>query len=377
VIAMIDLDSDAGPGAGAASGAGDAAARFDRATELVGTGEHGAAAEALEAIADDFPGSSQAPEALFLAATLREEHLDEPAKATALYRRIGERYKDSRVALASARRLEALAPLLEDRPEAFTAFVSLKRRLPELGPMRALAEGDALLARHPDWSGADLVRLWMAGVAERSGDPARAGRLYQAVLDATRDNDVRFEAGIRAASLAISRGAYDRAEAVLDALPPGDNPGRIESARSARERLSAARTRAGVNVAAIIALVLGPLLLLGSLRHAAGSVRQAARALARPPAEAIYLAPLAVLFAIAATTGHHEVARAVITIAAVGVAVAWLSGAGLRVAAPTRWRPLAHAAIAGVTILAACYAAVHAGDLVDLLISTVRFGPDV
>lgn len=354
----------------------DASARFDRATELVAAGEYAAAAEALEAVAGDHPETDVAAEALFLAATVYESHLDQPARAAALYRRIGEQHADSRVARAAARRLEILEPLLGDQPEALAAVLSLKRRLPELGAFAALAEGDGLLARYPAWSGASQLRLWMAGVAERDGELARANRLYQAVLDVETDAGLLFEAGIRAAELAVSRGDYDRAEAALDALPPTDTPGRVESIASARDRLSRARTRAGVNLFAIALVIAGPLLLLGSLRHGAGSWRASLRQLWPPPREAVYLAPLAAVFVAAAMTEHHEIARAVATISIAGVAIAWLSGAGLR-AAPSRWRPIAHAVTAGLTVLAAFYATIHAGGLVDLIISTVRLGPDV
>jgi len=356
---------------------GDVAQRFDRATDLVGAQKHAEAAKELEALAEEFPSSDLAPEALFLAATLSEEHLDRPAHAAALYRQIGERHSDSRVAIAARRRLETLAPMLGDKPEAMTEFVSIKRRLPELGSLRALAEAEQLLARFSDWSGAHQVRLWMAGVAQRSGSPARAARLYDAVLESSVDGDVRFEAGLRAATLAVERGAYDRAEELLGNLPESTNPGREAARLDALGSLDRARTRAGVNSFALVLLFAGPLLLIASLRHGAGSWGAAARQIARPPTEAIYLAPLAAIFAVVALTGHHEVARAVITIAVAGVLVAWLSGVGLRASAPTRWRPIAHAFTAGITVIAACYVAVHAGDLVDLIISTVRLGPDV
>ena len=349
--------------------------RFDRATELVAEGRHADAAADLESLAADHPESAQAPEALFLAASLREERLDQPAAAAALYRRIVERYPDSRVAIAAGRRHAALAPMLGDRPEALAAFVSIRRRLPELGAVRALAEAEALLAEHDEWEGAAQVRLWMAGVAERDGDSARAARLYQAVLASDAGEDLRFEAGLGAAFLAIGRGDYDRAGAALDALPATDNPGRLEALRSARARLERARTRAGVNLVAIAVLIAGPLFFIGSLRQAAGSWAAACRQLSRPPAEAIYLAPLVAVFVIGGFTDHHAVAWAIAEIAVAGVAVAWLSGAGLR--AGGRWRPITHAAVAGITVIAACYVALHAGDLLDLIVSTVRLGPDV
>lgn len=354
---------------------------FDRATAMIARGEVREAAAALIAFADESGGGPRAAEALFLAAELLEDRLDAPARAADLYRRISDEHPDSRVALAAERRLEALAALLGDGAEregALSRYYSIRRRLPDIGAARALAEAEALLAEHPELAAAGSIRLWMAGVAERDGDLDRAARLYDQVLAGEPGADLAFDAGLRAATLAISRRHFDRAEALLGGLRGvGNSQGRREARRSAQAALERARLRARLYAVAFAVIIAVPLVLLGLLRQAAGSWRTAAREVLRPPIEAAYMIPVAAAFALFAMTGHHGMARAVIALVGAGLAITWLSGVGLRAAPRSRWRPLVHAALAALAVAAATYIVLHRDGLIDLIVSTVRFGPDV
>jgi hypothetical protein len=115
--------------------------------------------------------------------------------------------------------------------------------------------------------------------------------------------------------------------------------------------------------------------LIGSLRHAAGSWRAAGAALRSPPTEAIYFAPVAIVMIIAAATGHQSIAPATAIVLAGGLAVTWLSGAGLA-RAREPWRVAAHALSAAAAVVAIVYIALHRTRLIDLIAETIRFGPE-
>jgi len=91
------------------------------------------------------------------------------------------------------------------------------------------------------------------------------------------------------------------------------------------------------------------------------------------------MAPIAAILIASAFTAHYAIAPAVIIICLGGLAITWLSGAGLRAAGARhrRLRSLAHAVCAVLAITALCYIAIHQNRLIDLIIETVRFGPDV
>jgi ABC-type dipeptide/oligopeptide/nickel transport system permease component len=64
-------------------------------------------------------------------------------------------------------------------------------------------------------------------------------------------------------------------------------------------------------------------------------------------------------------------------IAGAGVVIAWLHGVAIRLHRKRRLLVAAHALAAVVGVIAACYIAVHRTRLLDMIVSTVRFGPDV
>ena len=105
------------------------------------------------------------------------------------------------------------------------------------------------------------------------------------------------------------------------------------------------------------------------------------RAHLRPPAEVVFVAPISAVLVVVSFTSHHAIAPAVAIVAAGGVALAWLSAIGLdaRRAAgkPVRARAIAHALACIVAVLALGYIALTRDGLLDMLVETVRFGPDV
>jgi tetratricopeptide (TPR) repeat protein len=352
--------------------------RFDRATELMHAGDNGAAAEALVVIADDTPDDPLADDALFEAARLFEERLGDPARALALYERLLDRYGDSRSALAAGRRAEALRRDIGDDgggAEAVAAFNEIRHRYPERSPAESIAMMEQLLADHPDWPGAVRGVMWLARVHQREGDLARAAARYGEVAERWPDSPETFEALRGAGDVAIARGRLDDAEAYFTALQTGGDPTLERAKHEAFVVLRKERRRARWYWMSFVAIAAALVVLIGSLRHAAGSWRAAGAALRSPPTEAIYFAPVAIVMIIAAATGHQSIAPATAIVLAGGLAVTWLSGAGLA-RAREPWRVAAHALSAAAAVVAIVYIALHRTRLIDLIAETIRFGPE-
>lgn len=67
---------------------------------------------------------------------------------------------------------------------------------------------------------------------------------------------------------------------------------------------------------------------------------------------------------------------AILEVCAGGAALAVLSGTRLRAVRPRGWRKLLHAALALTALLCLTYLAIYRGNLVGMLVETVRAGPD-
>jgi hypothetical protein len=104
------------------------------------------------------------------------------------------------------------------------------------------------------------------------------------------------------------------------------------------------------------------------------------KALWRPPLEVLYMAPVAAVMIGASLTAHTSIAPAVVIICLGGLGLAWLSGAALTEARrrelDTRWRNLMHVASTALAVVALSYLAVTRTGLLELLIATVRMGPE-
>ncbi len=134
-----------------------------------------------------------------------------------------------------------------------------------------------------------------------------------------------------------------------------------------------------LDLVAAIALALVVLALVGSLLEAAarGGWR---RPRLTPPVELWFAAPIALVLAGVAATAHRLIAPAVVRISLVGLGVAWISGAGLALlrarGRATRLRSIAHVAACTLAIAAVAYLSLVHEGLLDLLVETVRFGPE-
>ncbi|HUH06137.1 MAG TPA: tetratricopeptide repeat protein, partial [Kofleriaceae bacterium] len=335
---------------------------------------------------DELPGDARADDALFAAAQLYEERLGDPARAAELYQRLVRDFGDSRVSLAAAKRLELLRPALGPGDRGADALAAMNRILhdPELDLAIAIADMEALIQANPDWTGLPDAVLWLGHALRRNEQPELALARYHEVATRWPASEQAFEALLIAIEVAAHIGQFELAERDLETLHamaaahPDDDPGRRRSLDAARTTIDREQTRAHLYRAAVLMLALVLIGLVVSLRTGTGSWRRAGRALARPPGEVLYMAPVAAVLVASALTGHEDVAPAVTLILIGGVAVTWLSGAGLAAApAGGRLRPLLHVLASAAGVLAIAYIALHRTRLLDLIVSTVRFGPEV
>lgn len=364
-------------------------ARFDQATEAMASGRVRDAAETFVSIADDAPALDLADDALFTAARLYEERLAEPTRALELYRRLLAAYPDSRTALAARRRQQDIvASIGSDHTgaRALARFTRLLHEFPNTGEKRALKMAQDLLDEYAEWSGRARVLSWIADVHQRAGRYDEALSHYLRAVDASLqvpDNDESLLYAYRGAgeaALALER--FDDAERYFRQMPIGGDPSRARSLEDALAQVEQQRWRARLYLLSFAFLMLSLVALIALLRTAVNDWRSVVRAFFPPPFEAIFMAPIAGLLIAASMTAHYAIAPAVIIICVGGLALTWLSGAGL-VAARTRdnrmsaWRPIIHAVVCVVAVVALSYIAIHHNRLIDMLLETVRFGPDV
>ncbi len=368
--------------------AGDVAGRFERAAERKAAGAHREAAAAFVKLADDARGSPYADDALFEAAKLYEEKLTEPQTALRLYRRLLAEYPDSRTALAASRRATAIAENIgpDGDATALARFTDLLQRFPERGESDSIAVAEQLLSEYPDWHGRARLQLWLAGVHQRGGRHRRALDYYlaaAAVAKATQNRDDELFSAYRGAGdAAAALGRFDTAERYYRLMPVGGDPARQRSFEDALADLDRARMRTMLYRVSLALIAVVVLVLLVSLRLAAGSIAASWRALRRPSVETVFMAPIAALLIAASLTAHYAIAPAVTIISLGGIAITWLSGAGLAAGRRSRrglgpWRRLLHALLTALAVVAICYVAVHRNRLIDMIIETVRFGPDL
>ncbi len=354
---------------------------FDQSTALIADGRPSEAARLLVAFADADPTAPIAADALLLAAQLREDQLGDPTGAAALYERILHDFPDHKAALAASRRLPPLRAALGpgDRgAAALAAFTEIKQRHAERGVDESIRRMEELVAAHPDWPGLPDALLWLAETQARTGRHAEARRRFLEVAERWPADPRAFAALEGAAQATLAQRDWAGAEELYRRLPVGDDPARLQVRAAGLEAVARERTRHRLYLGghALVAAVLIGLLL--SLRLAAGSWPAAGRALLRPPTEILYMIPVAGLLIGAALTGHEDIAPAVAIILTGGLAVTWVSGAGL--AAGTTRRPrlraLVHAAACAVAVVALCWIALYRTGLLDMILETVRFGPE-
>lgn len=332
------------------------------------------ALDALEALGNARPISQVTDDAWRSAAQLAERRADY-ARARRALEQVLATTTDERVAQrarADLQRLSMLAGAGGEWDATATEHDRLLQRIRAPGdPTPALRELEALVRSHPRYPRAAMAMLALAQGWEQTGETDRALRwLHEAAMSAGSLVD-RTRAIAELARAQIRHADFDAARMSIARVSDPMLATRL------RDSLATAQLRRVIRwiVTAMLALLAG--LVAVTLRRREGSWRAALRAVARPPTEVLFLAPVGVVFAVVAETGNPIVARAVWAIVGAGTLVAWLSGAlldGRR--GHLRARMLvAHAVLAAIAVLAAVYLVVDRDHMIDLIVETWRGGP--
>lgn len=325
--------------------------------------------KALDAALHAVEAGPASGDELYAAAQAADDRLAQPARALALYERLlREQPNYFRAVTAEKRALILRAETgggHSAQADAFAKLVAEADHAPDVIPRaEALAKAS--------WPGAPAALLWLAEWLRRHGrfDEAQA-RYAQIAVQWPQSREAHL-AQRGAAGAAVDAHEWDRAELLANALPIADEADRLTRA----ELLHAAsigRLRGRIYVAAWIALVLALAGLAGALALAAW---RAKRLPLKPPIEIVFGAPIALVLIIASFTAHRAIGPAVTRISLVGLLLAWMSGTTLELR-PGRLRAVVNVIACLVGVLAIAYIAVTRDGLIDMLIETVRFGPDV
>lgn len=365
-------------GRAAADPEADADAAFRSAGTLAATGDPAAIA-AFEAIGEARPITRWTDDAWAEAARLAENARDY-ARARRDYAQVVALGTDDRLVLRARGAIARIEELGGERWDAVRA--AHERLASEINggsdPRPGLRELAALVRANPAYPRANLARLTIAMGWESEGDTADALAWSREAAESALAEPGQH-ARLEYVRALVRAGELDTAAAALAALDPAlvDRGGAFQAA----ELLATARHRARIRIGLVLALAV----LLGAglfvARREVGSWRGLGKLIARPPTEAWFLAPLAVLLALVALPGNPLVARAVRWIGGLGVALAWISGGLLdaaRTAGPLRTRRVVlHAVFVIGAVSAVAYLVVDTLGLLGLLEETWRGGPEV
>lgn len=346
--------------------------------EALGTDDPRALAAAVAEI-ERAPTTPELADTLFAAARACEDRLHDPARALALYERLLRELPHARVTIAAERRAAMLRASVGARGEHAREATELEHLIASADalPPDAVIERAARLAA-ATWDGAPDAALWLAEYERRLKRFASAQERYAQVVARWPGTPQAIAAIRGGAGNAIDHGSWDLAEELTHQLPSATLGDRI-----LREDLFAAARRgrllSRLYLAAWFAVALVAAGLLGSLAEA--SLRGGRRWPAlRPPLEVWFLVPLAALLLAVAHLARPAIAPTVTTITLGGLALAWLSGTTLDLlrarARPVRLRAALHVVGCAVAVLALCYISVTRNELIELLVETIRSGPE-
>ena len=235
-----------------------------------------------------------------------------------------------------------------------------------------------LVSSHPDYPGATAARLVIAQGWEREGEVARTIAVLDEAIAAAPTEELRGRARYAAFRARLHARELVDARADLDAIAGALGADRLV-VMQLEDDLAVAQLRAHVRLGAWSVLAALAALAIWRARRDAAGWREVGRALARPPIEVWYLAPVMLTLALIAHGGNPLVARALRAIALCGVAFAWLSGASLRLAALhgalRGRRVVVHVVAVVVAGLCVAFLVVDRDRMIDLLVETWRSGP--
>lgn len=341
-------------------------AEFEAATALEARGEYAQAAEALEKLARERPDDAFADDALFEAATIAEERLGDPERAARLYEAVATKYPSSRLERRARTRAEFLAASLKSGAGPLKEYQAIVAPGKRPAAPETIARMEALLKAHPDFALADRALFWLGEQYVASKQPAEAEARFRAVEERFAGSEWAARAKKARADLLLSRRHPFAARALYRELHAERE---LVARAGGEEGLAAVDTaiRRFVELLLSIAYLLAFVVL-----HALAMRRRGARGV---PIEVLFYAPVALLFVIAAATENPSILWATLAIAAGGGAIVWLSCAARADGERWRWR-LARLLSSSVAVVALMFVAVQSTGLTDLVLETLRMGPE-
>lgn len=246
-------------------------------------------------------------------------------------------------------------------------------------PQRALGALETLVAANPGYPRRAAAVLVIAEGWEREGQADRAIEWLSSTRVADRQQQLQLDVALIHAL--IRHRDIERAQRLLAAYRAATtaDPSVV---RELDKALGAAQHRRWFRRLALVLVGIAAAVACIDLWRLAGSWRRMLRALWRPPTEVLFLAPVAAVLAVAASTGNVLVGPAVWQILGGGLAIAWISGATLQVVRDTKGtiglhRVAAHAVTVVVAATAIVYVALDHAALLDLLGETFAHGPSL
>lgn len=346
--------------------------------ERLGDGDRATVERTVAEIEGAPAGTPDLDYALFRAGQACEDTLSDPARALALYERLVRELPSAGMAIAAGRRAVELRGRIgaggaHAREAAeLAALVAGADRLP---PDEIDRRARALAAAA--WPGAPEAALWHAEWLRRSRRFTEADARFAELAARWPGTPHAAEALRGRAGAALDAHDWARAEELARLLPVTEPADRV-----LREELldDAAIGHRRARWYAIAWLAVGLVLaaLLASFAEALYRTPPPRRV--RPPVELVFLVPVAAVLVGVALTTHETIAPAVLILSLGGLVLAGLSGATLDLLR-ARGRPLGrraalHAVMSAAAVVALLYIVLMRDGLLDLVIETVRFGPE-
>lgn len=323
--------------------------------------------------------SSHDADELFAAGRACEDKLLDPARALAIYDRILAEMPDARVAAAARRRADSIRSELGPHGEHAQRAAELAQLIARADTLPAAeVTRRATVLADAAWPGASAAALWLADWQRRTAQLEAAQAQYAAIVARWPGTPQAATALRSGAGTALDAHRWSLAEDLATRLAAEDPADRV-----LRDDLfiAAARGRFRDRLYLAAWLVLAAVVLALALSLTEAALRGGRRRPSlRPPVEVLFLAPASAVLLGAAVTANRAIVPAVAWLCIGGLVFAWLSGATLDLlrtrGRAVRARALMHVLVCIVGVAALGYIALMRDGLLDMLVETVRFGPD-
>jgi TolA-binding protein len=347
-------------------------AEFEAATAREGRGDFQGASDALEQLARARPDDPFADDALFEAAVIAEEHLADPARAARLYEEVATKYPTSRLARRARTRADFLGASLKTGEAPLREYQDILNGFSKRPPSESSARMKALLDRYPDFALADRALYWLGtAYVEQQREPEALARFTELERRFPRTEWAARSKKARG-DLALRDGHPFQARAIYEEL---GQSGDLLARAAAEEGRTAVKS--AVRRTILLWITIAYLVVFLAIHALALRRLKPAR---RVPTEILFYLPVALLFSLAALTEAGAIAAATAAIAAGGAVVVWLTSLAnaarlARAPIPLLSRLTRACALAGA-IFSVMYIAIQTTGLTDLVVETLRSGPE-